>query len=362
MKHDQRDAACQAEPAKDPGEDGGPKARRFFIQTRETRQMAIISAKVIADSISRAGKRLTTFELVYPRWIHAEGRTHRVFSEDEEWEPPTPSLMAARELSRNASSSRAIPVKRLIEDVLRHPAIPLFWGKNQPGMQAGGEHDQLVWLPSPTDPADPQCSDLHDRHDAWLWARDQAVVAAKAFDAAGYHKQIVNRLIEPFSHIKVVVTATEWDNFYLLRDHPGAEPHIRLLSQRMRAAMDTSEPIELMYGEWHLPYVAVDEQAGLDGDFYKPRSAKSRDIVRGLVPDALKLSVARCARVSYLTHEGLVPRHAEDLALYERLVGSVPLHASPAEHQGTPYESGEWQVPNETGNFHGWRQFRKLIE
>lgn len=139
-----------------------------------------ISAIVIADTISPAGKRITTLQLRYPRMVHSEFMTHRVFS-------------------RNASSSRAIPVERLIEDVLRDTAMPIHWGKNQPGMQARKKHDAPVLLDGT----------FVSNENAWLAARDQAIEAARAFTKAGYHKQIVNRLLEPFAHINVVVTATE---------------------------------------------------------------------------------------------------------------------------------------------------------
>ena len=296
--------------------------------------MTTIIAKVIADSISPQGVRLTTMQLRYPRFIHAELMTHRVFS-------------------RNASSSRAVPVERLIADVESDPVVPLFWGKNQPGMQAGEECVERV--------QDPEISDTYygsmTREQAWLAARDNAVKTAQAFTAAGYHKQIVNRLLEPFSHINVVATATEWANFFALRCHIAAEPHMQLLAEAMRAARNESTPIPLEPGQWHLPYV---------GNVTNVNQMPYREM-----PDALqwiKVSVARCARVSYLTTEGKPPTVEADLALYERLVGSQPMHASAAEHQATPdgrtYDSmgpGEWHHPELQGNLRGWVQYRKTL-
>lgn len=165
---------------------------------------------------------------------------------------------------------------------------------------------------------------------------------AEAFDAAGYHKQIVNRLLEPFMHINVVVTSTEWSNFYALRDHSDAEPHIQLLAQKMREAAYLSEPNQLLYGQWHLPYVSLVEQSDYGLDKCKA------------------MSTARCARVSYLTHDGRVPSVDEDIELYTRLVGTNPLHASPAEHQATPDPYGEART--QWGNFSYWKQHRKTLQ
>jgi hypothetical protein len=284
-----------------------------------------ISAAIVADSISPDGKRLTTMQLRYPKFIHGEFMTHRVFS-------------------RNASSSRAIPVKKLIEDVRREPAMPVFWGSNKPGMQAGEELSE---------------TDINHCKENWRRGMEQAIRTAELLVVLGLHKQIANRVIEPFCHINVVVTATEWDNFYNLRCHPDAQPEMRSLAEAMRTAQDASTPQLLQPGAWHIPFVQLHEvetflQNGL-----------------GTIEELVKMSVARCARVSYLTHEGKPPNVEDDLALYDRLVGSVPLHASPAEHQATPDEQitqGElvypnsWRHPDEHGNFVGWRQYRKHLE
>lgn len=280
-----------------------------------------ITAKIIADSIGEHSPRLTTFQLRYPRFIHAELMTHRAFS-------------------RNASSSRAIPVERLIEDVIRDTAMPLHWGKNQPGMQAREEHDARVSLPEWQHIKDDEwiCRNVDlTKGDAWTYARDAAIETARAFAVAGYHKQIVNRLLEPFAHINVLVTSTNYSNFFALRDHPDAQPEIMVLAQAMKAAMDASTPERLLPGQWHLPYVdqmnegdALCDHLGFHG-----MGPAECDVVQQAL---IKLSVARCARVSYLTHEGKEPVIEKDLQLYEDLVGSVPLHASPAEHQATPDE------------------------
>jgi hypothetical protein len=281
--------------------------------------LTTITAQIILDSVNLSGSRLTTMQLRYPRCIHSEFMTHRV-------------------MSRNASSSRAIPVLRLIEDVLNDPFVPLHWGKNQRGMQADEECDAPIVLAGGFNRS---CS----REERWLKARDFAVDAAQDFAEAGYHKQIVNRLLEPFAHIQVVVTSTEWSNFFALRDHPDAEPHIRVLAQQMKKALNTSTPQELQWGQWHLPYVWDTERVKHDLD------------------DSLKLSVARCARVSYMTHDGRKPDATEDFKLADRLLSSVPLHASPAEHQAQAmtlgwHEEADWL----RGNFsRGWIQYRKTL-
>lgn len=278
-----------------------------------------ISAVMVRDSIAPHGVRLTTMQLKYPRFIHAEFMTHRVFS-------------------RNASSSRAIPVERMIQSIIDDTAMPVHWGKNQPGMQAREECDELIYgfNFNSFDNRD----DGVDKVAAWNIARDKAISVARAFHNAGYHKQVVNRLLEPFMHINVLVTATEWDNFFSLRIHPDAQPEIHVLAKRMKDQMDASTPTPLALNQWHLPYVSQEE-------------LESHPITT-----CIRLSVARCARVSYLTHDGATPEVEKDVALYERLVGSVPLHASPAEHQGTPaIEPGL-----SFANFKGWIQYRGLIE
>jgi hypothetical protein len=275
-----------------------------------------ITAQIIADSISPAGIRLTTFQLRYPRFIHAELMTHRVFS-------------------RNASSSRAIPVKKMIEDLRNDPAMPVYWGSNKPGMQAGAEID-----------------DIENAKRVWLAARDQAITVVESL-VLGFnlHKQIANRLLEPWAHINVVLTATDFQNWWALRRHPDAQPEIKVLADAMFEERLNSTPRLREPGYWHLPYVRADECL-LDLELQK------------------KISVARCARVSYLTHDGRQTSPEEDIQLYDRLVGSHPLHASPAEHQATPdtqeaYLDGtprvEWVKKRLHGNFNGWIQLRKTL-
>lgn len=295
--------------------------------------MTTLSARVIADSIGSDAKRLTTLLLRYPRFIHSEVMTHRVFS-------------------RNASSSRAIPVERLIREAIDDPAVPLYWGRNRPGMQAREECDSPVVLPiDGSTPVSREC--------AWLEARDRAVEYARAFSEAGYHKQVVNRLLEPFVHIRLVVTSTQWSNFFELRCHEDAEPHFRDLAREIARAMSASVPTRLEPGEWHLPFIGVEDRENAaewtDGDL---AAAGMTERVEVLV----RASAARCARTSYMTHDGTTPTIEADLALYDRLVGSRPMHASPIEHQATPWR-GEHVHGHLCGNLvGGWVQYRKMVE
>ena len=231
------------------------------------------------------------------------------------------------------------------------PVIPIHWGANRPGMQA---HDVL----------EEEQSDIANT--AWIKARDSAVVYAREMARIGLHKQIVNRIIEPWCHIRVVVTATEWDNFFLLRRHPDAQPEMRALADAMWEAQQASTPTLLKPGEWHLPYF----DRNIEVNLLPTRPEDRTDISwpEWFHSLAIKVSVARCARVSYLTHEGKPPDVAADLALYDRLVGSVPLHASPTEHQATPddvcyrYDDrAYWENNHEHGNLVGWRQYRKML-
>ncbi|MDT8871557.1 FAD-dependent thymidylate synthase [Komagataeibacter rhaeticus] len=273
-----------------------------------------ITATSILASVDAAGKRIDTLLLRYPRFIHAEFMTHRQFS-------------------RNASSSRAIPVERLIADVDRDPAVPVFWGKNQKGMQARerlSDHDRAA------------------TEALWYDSVRYAIETARLMASHGAHKQIVNRILEPFAHINVVVTATEWDNFFALRDHEDAQPEIRALAQAMKAAMRAAPVQMLDLGQWHLPFVTPEEIREYQGLMDPTGNLRA-------------VSSARCARTSYLTHDGRKSTLAEDVALGERLTKSRPFHASPFEQQATPYVPG-FHDETDQRNFRGWVQNRALME
>jgi thymidylate synthase ThyX len=263
-----------------------------------------ILAKIIADSQPPEGARLTTMEVVVPRIVLAEFNTHRVFS-------------------RNSASSRAIPVKKMLQRVLEDPYIPEAWGKNQRGMQAG---EALSDVESGVARA------------AWLQARDGAVHHTQNLLALGVHKQTTNRLLEPFMWHTVIVTSTEWSNFLHLRCHTDAHPAIQRTALAMRQVMEESKPDDLDWGDWHCPFVD-DRDAGLQTTM-----------------DCVKVSSARCARVSYLTHDG-VRDPSKDLELHDRLLSAG--HMSPFEH---PAQASQVFRANQCGNFAWpWLQYRKTI-
>lgn len=299
-----------------------------------------ITTKVVAHSRAPGAPDLITLQLRYPRMIHAEFLTHRVFS-------------------RNASSSRAIPIERMIQDVIEDPATPVVWGSNKPGMQAGDEIDTMVDFGTHSAIESAYGRDEVSPKEAWLICRDLAIEGARAFASAGYHKQIANRLLEPFGHISVVVTATEWDNFFDLRCHPDADPTMRALAEAMRDAIAGSEPDPLIIlgTESHLPYVT-------DGDV---------DLAARIPADELfshfaMISAARCARVSYLNHDGSNPDIEKDLALAKRLLESK--HMSPFEHQAKLLDTnqgatGIWppEPAIQLSNLrYPWQQHRKMLE
>ncbi len=285
---------------------------------------------ILADSISPEGIRLLTWQLRYWRPIHSELMTHRVFS-------------------RNAGSSRARPSQAIIDQVRNDPWGPLHWGKNEPGMQANAE------LEGPA---------LQLAKSTWGIAAMDAAISAGRLVERGAHKQIVNRLLEPFTYIDVVLSGTDFANWYALRDHKDAQPEIRELASLMKEVQAHSTPTILQPGEWHLPYVTDKdrEDVKLFGESWT---------WNGTVLDQMetlrRISAARCARVSYKLHDGSKTDFGKDLELFERLLVSQPLHASPAEHQATPdrwlgdRHAAAWVHPEEHGNFRGWRQFRKML-
>lgn len=262
------------------------------------------SARVIADSIAPSGSRLSTLEVVFPRIVLAEMNTHRM-------------------LSRNSASSRAIPIKTMINRVVEDPFIPVWWGKNQKGMQASVELTEK------------------ERERAlveWLVARDSAVESVSRLQDLDVHKQIANRLLEPWLWQTALISATTWENFMALRLARDAQPEIRKAAELMNAALRASKPRELDYGEWHLPL----HNPELDLDCS--------------VEDLPYICAGRCARVSYLTHEGLRDP-SKDLDLAKNLAKSG--HMSPFEHVARATSDSLF---DSTGNFSAsWLQLRKMM-
>ncbi|HEY5267860.1 MAG TPA: FAD-dependent thymidylate synthase [Candidatus Saccharimonadales bacterium] len=293
------------------------------------------STEIIADSINELDQRLTTFEITLPRFVLAEFNTHRMFS-------------------RNSASSRAIPVEKQLGKVLDDPFIPIYWGKNQSGMQAASE----------LSPEEAQIAETE-----WLVSRDYAVLGAVALIGgldqlkneqlktrigelrnsvdwkgndvpATVHKQTANRLLEPFMWHTIIVTATDWDNFYALRDNPQAQPEIQHSAHAMRNLYTSHSPEILTIGEWHLPLIQEDE----------------KDMPIDLLK---KISVGRCTRVSYLTHNN-VRDHKEDIGLHDKILNDG--HMSPFEHVARSMDIREQSKNGEySGNFRGWHQYRKDI-
>lgn len=276
-----------------------------------------ISAIILADSLHPNGSRLTTFQLRYPRFIHAELMTHRMFS-------------------RNASSSRAIPVAKFLSAMREEPAMPEVWYKNKPGMQG----TELM-----TEAEVKQAKAIIGI------MRDTCAAGIDALDKLGLHKQTANRYGEPWHHISVIISGTEWANFFALRDHPDAQPEFGILARKMREVYDGNKPTALKEGQYHLPYITPSELEDLG------------------IESALKCSVARCARVSFNNHDGTAPNWVKDVELHDKLVVARPLHASPAEHQAQviPRLTGSDAefLPEEDlvrGNFaRGWVQYRKTL-
>lgn len=306
-------------------------------------------ARIIADSISPDGVRLTSFEVTIPRIILAEFNTHRM-------------------LSRNSASSRAVPVKKMIQRVLEDPYVPTSWGKNQKGMQAGEEVSEerdfsvvacsrhlaggnftrmrcedCVYIMKHGWPSAQERAVSH-----WLKARDEAVRYANALLNLGIHKQITNRLLEPFMWHTVLVTATEWDNFFHLRNNPDAHPDFQVVAEMMQELYEAYDPEPLDYGEWHTPLWPM------RSDLIDP--ATGEDLPAPSLHAIRMISVGRCARVSYLTHDG-VRAPLEDVKLHDRLLKSG--HMSPFEHVAQPAKAHDWNAW--FGNFRGWVQYRKLI-
>lgn len=258
-----------------------------------------ITATVVCDSINSKNERITTLICTYPRIIHAEILTHRA-------------------LSRNAASSRAIPHTKMIENLQNNPFVPKRWMKAHKGMQ-GVEYfedkDQIDVL-----------------YGFWMDARDNALNYSNCLSDEGLTKQLTNRLLEPFQMYTSLITATEWENFLALRTSEHAEIHLQELANKVLIALNNNEPKSLLRHEWHLPF--SDKMEGLT------------------LQEKIKVSTARCARISYLTHDG---EHSveKDIAMHDKLTKDG--HWSPTEHQA--YSEPGMQ----SGNFKGWVQYRKTF-
>lgn len=292
--------------------------------------MTMHKATILLDSVNKYGNRLTTFELTFPRIILAEWNTHRMFT-------------------RSSASSRAIPVAKMIKMVQENPYVPSTWGKNQKGMTAA---EEILG------------ADAITCEENWLRARDSMVDHAGELMKIGVHKQLANRLLEPFMWHTIINTATEYSNFFGLRDDKNAHPDIQLIAHAMRELYEAHTPTLRKEGEWHAPYAKDSEDLG----------GQMREVTSG-----------RCARVSYLTHDG---KHSpeDDIRLHGTLLSNR--HMAPLEHAARPMTefeyhdqfampkwiwdkdsnlfkqasvNGELQYTHFCGNLNGWVQYRKEI-
>jgi thymidylate synthase ThyX len=254
------------------------------------------SVKTLADSINPHGYRLWTAEITYPRFIHDELMTHRM-------------------LSRNTSSSRAVPVAKVIQQVIHNPVIPLSFGQNTRGMQSSED-----------------IADQAEARKLWLEGRDNAIYTAIHLEQLKVHKQFVNRLLMPYTWITTIVSATEWENFFALRTDSAAQPEMRKIAQMMVIEYYiNSKPVERDWGQWHVPLMTVEELSTLDN------------------VTARTVSVARCAAVSYLRqHDERTIEEWSSVA--KKLMDGG--HWSPFEHVALASEN------NILGNFIGWEQYR----
>lgn len=311
-----------------------------------------IKAEVLARSINPQGDELITYLLVYPRFIHSELMTHRMFS-------------------RNSASSRAIPFEKMVKMVEEDPFIPIAWQKSHKGMQ-GNEYF--------TD-----SENIKGCVNEWLKARDYAIQQATTLNEdlgyGGVTKQLCNRLLEPFMWHTVLVTATEWENFFELRcpkywvgnptmypkrswkdlvkemqeqgfdskpsittygvldklkfDQSQAEIHIQALAEAMWDARNESTPKQLKAGEWHIPF-----EDKIDGNLLI-KSSENTQIgkISNIISSKLKIATARCARLSYNNHNGEID-YQKDIELHDRLLRDH--HMSPFEHCATVMFNDEY--------------------
>lgn len=280
------------------------------------------SSKVICHSRAPNGEELITLEIEMHRFVLPEFNTHRV-------------------CSRNFQSSRAVPTQKLLDQIKSVPAMPVFWGANQSGMIADNELPEDIRQ---------LCENI------WKEAAQSAARYATQLHNLNCHKQIVNRLLEPFMWTKGVVTATReaYEGFFLLRSHYAAQPEIKALSDAMKASIEGSTPNDLSYGGYHLPYV--------DNDLILNIHGKRRNI-----SNLVKVSTSCNAQVSYRVLDDSLEKAVK---IYEMLnlpkngvYPEDPPHFSPTEHVAKvvkDYEYEEFMGGNfATGTF--W-QYRKSLE
>lgn len=264
-----------------------------------------ITAKVICDSISESGNRITTFEIEYPRFILAELNTHKM-------------------LEKNSSSSRAIPIIKMIEQIESNMVIPLYWGKAKSGMQADGELDVV---------------DIESCNGTWNNAFSYSSSVTKSLSLIGLHKQTANRLLEPFQMMKTVITGTDWANFFNLRIHPDAQPEFCMLAYKMYQAMQESTPKLLRSGEWHLPF--VDCTRDFDGRIQYVARVDD-EYIELTLEEAQHISASCTAQTSYRKSDDSLEKADK---VFDMLINAEVIHSSPFGHLATPVEK-EKEIEN----------------
>lgn len=327
--------------------------------------MQNIHVELIQASVGPNGIPIHTFRMTYPRFIHAECKTHRLLKiDDENWIVEQElALMDDVNLSRNAASSRAIPVQKMLEQISNQPAMPVHWGKNQSGMQA---REALC----PEDAAEAE---------EWWRQGAQLMVEHVRHCPVALHKQVINRVLEPWMLMTVVVTATDWNNWRALRAHPDAQPEIYELAKQVVELLDNTEPFKLLAGELHVPF--VERQREEDGLKYL---VPDEDGWMFYIPEdvALQVSASCSAQTSFRALDFSVEKSQR---IYTKLVEDRPVHASPFEHQavalfhddeakirvinglytGIVFPDGITHMDRDlqlwSGNLRGWVQHRQLI-
>lgn len=260
-----------------------------------------MSVKLLLFSESETTKkRIATFIITMPKFIQAQINSHRM-------------------LSRNAASSRAIPAKIIRQRVLKNPFIPVEFSKNKAGMR-GGDHFTGI--------------ELFFAKKIWLYARYIPCFFHYMGEKLKIHKEIINRLIEPWMFTEVILTATEWENFLKLRIDNSSQPEIQFIAKNIKNILETEKPFILKTGEYHLPFISQEEKEKYS------------------IEELKKISTARCARVSYKLYDGRDSSLEKDIQLCEKLITGG--HWSPFEHITTPLSNLE-----QSGNFIGWKQYRK---
>ena len=302
----------------------------------------MFSCRIERDSINTTGDRLISYVVQYPRTVIAEQRTHRRnYISNDSWEEVSWDQWSTTEdISKNSASTRAIPTKKMLESVSKDPYIPK-WTLNQKGMQGEYISDDLK---------------IAEANNVCLEMLNTIIEGVEQLEYLGIHKQDAGRYIEPWSWTTQILTSSRWDNFFALRCHKDAYPPFRTIARMMFLARRKSTPVKLEYGQWHLPFVPLEQQMNFD---WKPDLFEDEHFE---LPDLIKYSVARTAWMSYESSDK-DGSHEKMIATYDRLMKEPPFHVSPCEAQATPFcRDIKEYVEQYRSNLTGWLQCRKLIK